>query len=626
MDELKRNKKKIQPPRGVFPSFLKKLLFPALLVAIVTLVFHEVWQHPFVPYDDQILVYENPHYLQKNGPDIAYFWDHPHEKLYMPLTYSVWGILAGVSHLETPIELGNDKRIPFSAQPFHLLNLFLHLINTVLVFGIVRRFIAADWPAFVGALIFGIHPLQVESVAWISELKGVMSGFFALLCLYSYTHHADAERWPSRRRQFLFLLLSLLFFGLALLCKPSAAALPFVLSALELGLFRRERLRVVLSLVPFFLIAGFWAILTRWAQPWQPEIPLVPLWTRPFIAADAIAFYMGHFAWPLQLGINYGRRPDLVLQHWWAFVAWIPIAGVVWLCHRSRKSEPKTALWLFIAPLIPVLGFLPFVFQTHSTVADRYVYLSLLGAALATAWLLTRFPTRILTIGVVAWLMWLGFLSGRQISTWNSPKNLFTQALTVNPNDAQSHAGLAEVLVRDGQLTSAIYHLEQAVLLKPDDYTMYANLGDAYLQDGQMTEALATFRKAIHLKPDSAKSHYNLANVLARMGRLPESSQHYTICLRLNPQLVEAYNNAAITLARQGKLSEAIALWYRGLNLCPNNPEAHFNLANTLMKAARSQEAIPHYQEVLRLAPNFPPARPALEKAMNQAASKASLR
>ncbi|HEY0076607.1 MAG TPA: hypothetical protein VGB77_21130, partial [Abditibacteriaceae bacterium] len=385
------------------PSRFAVWVWGALLFLVVTGVFSASLRHGFVDYDDQILIYHNKHYLKPGGPEIAYFWKNPHEQLWMPLTYSIWGLTARSARLEQPLILDESTKITFSAQPFHALNLLLHGCNTLWVFAIVQLLIQNRQAALMGALLFGVHPFQVQSVVWASELKGVLGAFWVLGSLWFYLQYAanDAreddkprEGNKPRFKRKIFYALSIILFGLALLSKPNTVVLPLALLSIEILLFSRTWSNRFWALAPFFAMALAGSFAARWAQPINPQIPIVALWARPLVAGDALAFYMGRFAWPVSLGINYGRRPDWLLQQPWAWVMWISPALLAWLCWRSREPKLRAAFLLWLAFLLPVLGFLPFGYQSSSTVADRYMYLPLLGAALVLAWAIERFAQR----------------------------------------------------------------------------------------------------------------------------------------------------------------------------------------------------------------------------------------
>jgi tetratricopeptide (TPR) repeat protein len=600
-------------------------LWGALLFLVVTGVFSASLRHDFVDYDDQILIYENKHYLKPGGPDLAYFWKKPHEQLWMPLTYSIWGWTTRIARLEQPLILDESAKITFSAQPFHALNLVLHGCNALWVFAIVQLLIQNRHAALMGALLFGVHPFQVQSVVWAAELKGVLGAFWVLGSLWFYLQYAanDAREddKPRFKRKICYAL-SIIFCALALLSKPNTVVLPLALLSIEVLLFSRTWSKRFWSLAPFFAMALAGSFAARWAQPVNSQIPTVALWARPLVAGDALAFYMGRFAWPVSLGINYGRRPDWLLQQPWAGVMWIFPALLAWLCWRSREPKLQAAFLLWLAFLLPVLGFLPFSYQSSSTVADRYMYLPLLGAALVLAWAIERFGQRGALSKALclagAWMLLLGWLSVSHTGHWQNTRMLFTQAYKVNPNSSYVQFEMGNLFRAEGKLAEALGYYQEAARFETKDHTVFSSLGDTFLALGHTQEAIGAFERAVQIKPDSAKSHYNLANALAAQEQWRKAEEHFRTCLRLDASFVEAYNNLAIVLARQNRRPEAIQAWQRSLQLRPDNPEAHFNLANALMKANQASAAISHYRAVLRLAPDFPPARAALQRALRQ--------
>jgi tetratricopeptide (TPR) repeat protein len=595
----------------------------ALLLFVVSLVFHSALHYSFAKYDDNILVYANPHYITAGASDggLAYFWSHPHQQLYMPLTYTIWGVVASVARFAAPIVQPNGETFYFDPGPFHLVNLIFHLLNTLWVFAILRLLVRDALPAAAGALLFAVHPLQAECVVWVSELKGLLSGFFMLGSVWFYANFATRrEAGDSFYRDG---ALSAMLFVLALLSKPSAVALPVGLLVLEIAWFGAPVRKAALSLAPFFVIATIGGLVARTAQPVVSEIPTVALWQRFFVAGDALAFYFGRFLCPISLAIDYGRRPDWLLQHSWGYATWIFPAISLALAWKFGNAALKTGMGFFIACLIPVLGFLPFVYQAHSTVADRYVYVALLGPCLALAGLLAGASTphkrRTLYSGAACALVVLALLCKHQTSYWANDMDLFGHSVAVNARSATTQGAYADELSLRGEKEEALAHYQAAIALDGSDPTFFIDMGNVLMELDRANEAVSAFKAATILNPKSAPAHYNLANALSRSGNLPEAEKNYRICLRLDPRTLEAYNNLAITLARLNRPSEAIVFWQKSLELSPDNPEVHFNLANALMKENKPQDAIAHYMEVIRLAPDFPPARPALQRALNLA-------
>ncbi len=376
-----------------------------LLIVLTVAVFWRVHDHGFV-WDDRIDIYDNPHLNSETGPDILVFWQKPYQHLYIPLTYTVWATIARFSKAPTTRE-----GINLNPRLFHVANLIVHLLSIIVVFTILRLLVPSDWAAGAGTLLFAFHPVQVESVAWVDGMRDVLSGFLSFVALWQYLTYARATSTAPTgsgeketeisvskgvafdlNRRKLHYAAATLAYVLALLAKPSAVVVPAVAWLLDYWVLRRSLRQSTVALVAWLVLAVPFVILTRWAQSEDVIYFITPLWARPFVAGDAIAFYMYKLALPLWLGPDYGRQPEWVLSHWWGYVMWMAPCGLLlmaWLW-RDRKPWLMASAGIFVVGVLPVSGLVPFTFQYISTVADRYLYLSMLGPALALAWFLSE--------------------------------------------------------------------------------------------------------------------------------------------------------------------------------------------------------------------------------------------
>ena len=335
---------------------------------------------------------------------------------------------------------------------------------------------------------------------------------------------------------------------------------------------------------------------------------IIPLWARTAIAADALAFYLGKLLWPVNLGPDYGRSPQVVWQHgWWLVTGSVPVLLGLGLWWRRRwGSGISLGAIVFTGAVLPVLGWVPFFFQGYSTVADRYVYLAMLGPALAVGWIVLRVqsvPLLFIMTGLCLGL--LGWQSGQQVQIWQSTMTLFTHALQVNPESALAHNKVGTVLAVQGRLVEAMTHYSQALRLNPHYATVYNNCGLVLLQQGQTEEAIAYYTKALELKPDFIAAYSNLGFALAEQGRLDEAVAQYHQALQHNPQAAEVHYNLGNVLRRQGQLEQALTHYTRAVQLKPGWAEAHNNLGSTLDDLGRTPEAIAHYQQALAQQPAF---------------------
>lgn len=607
-----------------------------LLVLATLFVFGDVLRHAFVAWDDNLNVYDNPCFRETGLAGAARFWREPYLDLYIPLTYTVWAAQAKLA--ARPAQGGDGGG--FDPRVFHATNLALHALSVLVVFGILRIAIGSPppgtgsgarpagrqsaggtharhsvlWAAGAGALLFAVHPLQVEAVAWVTGMKDLLAGLLALTAIGLFLR---SDRPPV-------LCLASVAFALALLAKPAAVVAPFVVlivaarrSALATQAATagqgpaRARLRgpaLVLGL--WFALAAGWSLLTAVAQPAAETGVRVPLWARPFVAGDALAFYLWKLVWPLRLAPDYGRAPPFVLGHWWGYVTWlIPVAGAaLLLCQRRKRPWLLRAAAVSAAAALPTLGLIPFGFQTYSTVSDRYVYLAMLGPALALAHLLclpvVRAHWKAGTAASLVTLAALGLGSRRQAAVWRDSRSLFAHTLRVNPASWLSHGNMGVLLAEAGRTAEALARYRQALALNPDHHLTHNNLGLLLVQTGHTAEGIAHYRRALAIAPGYAEAYNNLGLALEVAGALDEAIVQFSKALEAAPDFAEPHVNMGVTLERKGQLAEAAAHYSEALLLDPRNVDAHINLGNVLDDLDGPEAAVRHFSAALRLAPD----------------------
>lgn len=647
------------------PAVLRHPYIAAIIIAAIALaVFWRTQDHGFV-WDDGINVERNDYLKPVTLSNLAHFWVAPHENLYVPLTYTAWGAIAYFARLPAK----DGREIEFNPRFFHTANNIVHALSALVVFAILRLLVKHDWAAGAGALLFALHPVQVEPVAWITGLKDVLSGLLSLVAVWQYLAYsagaagmqgASRDKVPGTPeeshvkislRSRLPYFAATLAFVLALMAKPAAVMAPVVAWILDILILKRSARQSAVSLGVWMLIALPFVILTKWQQPDTLLDIVTPLWRRPLVAADALAFYFYKLFLPLWLGPGYSRSPEFIFDEGWAYLTWILplIFGAATWYLRRRKPWLVAAAGVFVAGLLPVLGIVQFQFQNWSTVADRYLYLSMLGPALAFAWLLAEQWHRGRWAGAAGaiLLLLLGFKCARQVEIWHNSETLWRHALEIGQESAVAHANLGAPLV-DSNLDEAFVHLRRAVALAPDFPNAHFNLAVAltrrgalaeaidhyryllklrpkfpdahYLlavdlyNTGQSEEAIKYYRQALQLKPADAKARNGLGNALADRGRLAEAVEQYREAIKINPAYAGAYFNLGIALADRGDLDEAARQYRTALQLEPDNANAHNNLADILARQGQRETAIDHFREALRLKPDFPEAQRGLSR------------
>ena len=412
-----------------------KNLWPPLLLALVTLVvFSPVLRHDFIePWDDGGSILWNDDYNPPHLANLRHYWALPPQKtFYVPVTYSIWGLLAFVAR--TPGVNGAWAR--FNPLPYHAVNLLAHAVSALLVYAILWRLVRVRWAAWIGAAIFALHPIQVEAVAWAATMYTPLSTVFSLIAVFQFMAFTDAIQESRERIAWTHYTVASIAFGLALLTKPSVVTVPLVVGAIEVMLRRRRLWKVLPPLVPWVAAGAAIALLTQ--QTFPPGSVYVPDPLRRFVVAgDAVWFYLYKLLIPVHLLPDYGRTPRVAIDSRFApILDWVPVALFV-LCFAARRRAAWVggAAAVFALALLPTLGLAPFDYQRFSTVADRYVYLAMLGPATAVAYLIAMIRPRPVHAALIAIpiLALLAILTVAQLSRWQNAWTLFAYELEERP-------------------------------------------------------------------------------------------------------------------------------------------------------------------------------------------------
>jgi tetratricopeptide (TPR) repeat protein len=519
------------------------------------------------------------------------------------------------------------ERHLWGLRPFgyHLTNVLLHGLNGALAWRVLRRLgVPAPW--FVAAA-FVLHPVQVESVAWVTERKNVLSAAFYLAAALAWFRFSPPEplAGPSRERRGWYALALLLYLG-ALLSKTVSCSLP---AGLVLVLWwRRGKFpwRDAAALGPFFALGVALALVTVWMERYHVGTTAGPDWDftlteRCLIAGRALCFYAEKLCWPADLTFLYPR------WHIDAGAAWqylFPAAAlaaplVCWLGRRYWGGGPLVACLYFAGTLFPALGFIDVYPMRFSFVADHFQYLASLGplALLAAA---GRAALRRLAVG--PWvapaaggmvLAVLGVLTWSQAGAYASLETIWRDTLRKNPDCWMAHNSLGEVLFEQGKVREARRHYQEAVRLAPRDWRSTYNLGKACWTLGDVGEAVRAFEAALRLEPDFAEAHFNLGLALLRQKRAPEAIEHLRAAVRLRPDFTLAHNNLGVALARQGKHAEAVAHFEAAARADPGDPSPCYNLALAYRELGRRKEAVESAREAAARNPADPRFRQLLE-------------
>jgi Flp pilus assembly protein TadD len=550
------------------------------LIVAMLLAFSPVFVADFSSWDDNYNIAENPRLNPPAWQSVSYFWTHPIFDLYIPMTYSVWAVLAKVSYVAQPDADGWH----LNPYIFHAANVCVHAASALLVFSILRKLVSGQiLPAWIGAMVFAIHPVQVESVAWIAGMKDVLAGMFALAALRLYLEEG------SIRRQRICFGLAILSLLIAMLCKPIAMVIPVIGAAVDLILQRRSIRQITTRLVMWIPLTVACAIVAQHSQPPKFSETFIPILSRPLVAGDALAFYLWKILWPLSLGIDYGRTPSAVLSSHMAYLTClvpVGLAMVLWFNRRRWKCSVAGAA-IFVIALLPMLGLMPFDFQKYSTVADHYLYLPMLGIALIAARIVAVWRGRAAnSIGVVVLVM-LMVRTLLQSQVWQNSYSLFSHAVQINPRSWVSHENLSITLADRNDLAGAKEHAQIAMQLKPDFADAYANLAHLDLQSGDVSGAIDVQTQAVKLSPNNSEYRTSLGHALSAAGQIGIAIQAYRDAQRLSPDDPNTSVNLASALAESGQFDEAIQWYQAALRIDSGSADAKAGLARATVERDR---------------------------------------
>ncbi|HUU85807.1 MAG TPA: tetratricopeptide repeat protein [Phycisphaerae bacterium] len=513
---------------------------------------------------------------------------------------------------------------------YHLVNVLLHALGAVLLWLVLRRLALPG--AWLAAAVFALHPMHVESVAWITERKNVLSAvcYFAALLAWLRFSGLDGDR-PAEPRRRRYYAVALLLFCCALLSKTVTCSLP---AAVVLLLWwKRPRLKSgdLLPLAPMFALGIAAGLLTAWmekhsvgAQGMEWSLTAVE---RCLVAGRVIWFYLAKLIWPAGLTFIYPRW-HIDAGMWWQYA--YPLAAVavpiaLWMLRRRVGKGTLVAALFFGGTLFPALGFVDVYPMRFSFVADHFAYLASIGPIALFAALLTiglrrgRGPTVKHKTGAsptaphpvigklipAALLVLLAVLTWRQGTVYQDAETLWRDALARNPSAWMAHNNLGNLLKDRGDTEQAMEHYRAALELKPDFIDALNNLGAALVKVGRFDEALARYDEALRLRPNRATIHFNVGEALAKRGDPDAAIAAYQRALQLDPELPAAHNAMGIALAGKGLIDQAIQHYQRALQLNPDHAEAHNNLAVALAMRNRLDEALSHFREAVRLKPDF---------------------
>jgi tetratricopeptide (TPR) repeat protein len=590
--------KKPTPPTEA-PSDLR---IYALLTAGIFAAYAPVLRFGFVNYDDPVYIANNSYVsggIAWSG--IVWAFTHSFAGNWFPLTW--------ISHMLDCQLFGLD------AAGHHFTNLAIHTAATLLLFAVLRRITQARWPSAFVAGLFALHPLHVESVAWVAERKDVLSAFFWMLTLWAYARYV-ARPNPSRY------LWTLVAFALGLMAKPMAVTLPLVLILLDRWPFARGW--KLLEKLPFLALSAAVCVVTYVAHAQAKAVVsfgAIPLAMRVENTLVSYCVYIAKMFWPTGLAVFYPYPKSPLAGP--AILAAIGLAAVTAAAMWGARQRPYLIVgWLwYLVTLVPVIGLIQAGQQAR---ADRYMYIPMIGLSIVLAWggaeLLRNWPqTRIVAGAAICAAC--AVMTLFQVDYWENGVKLFQRAVDVTGDNYVARFNLAHELRQSGDTAGAIRQLEAAVRIQPDSGLAHDELGELLGKQGRTGEALTELRKAEVSLPDDAALHYHIGLLLGSAGHPEQAADELSQSVRIDPTNADAHRNLAISLAMMDRLPEAVAEFRIAVSLKPGDATLRFNLALALMDLGQKQEAIEQLQEALKLNPNFEEARAALAAAKTNVAT-----
>jgi tetratricopeptide (TPR) repeat protein len=596
-------------PAGLFTSTEKRNPVVCLLLAVITLaLYNPVNRHPFVNYDDDRYVTENSHVRQGlTGDTIAWAITSTEQANWHPLTWMSHALDVSLFRL--------------NPAGHHFTSILIHIVNAILLFLLLIWATSRLGPSLFVAALFALHPVNVESVAWIAERKNVLCTLFFFLTLWAYGWYAIKPGWKR------YLAVAALF-AAGLASKPMVITLPFVLLLLDYWPLARVQgrddknktpwSRLVLEKVPLFLMSAASALLTMRAQQAGGAVRSTTQFSIGIRIANAIyayAMYLWNMLWPTRLAPLYPHPGD-TLPAWRVLIAMAFLIGItafIWK-FRSRRYLP-VGWFFFLGTLVPVIGL---VQVGEAAMADRYAYIPLIGIFVMIAFGIADLAQAkswglLPVIPAAAALIALSIMTYRQIEYWQTSEELWSHTLAVTQNNFVAEDNLGGALILEGKEEEAHAHFEAAARINPKDPMSHSNLGTYYMTHNQMREAVQQYEAAVEMTSDPgllAQTYANLGAAYRALGEDDQAQTNYNHALRLNRDQFNAWLGLGLLAQKQGKLTEAVTDLYRSVELQPT-AQGYLSLGRALAQSGHTTEALAAYDQALKISPDLSEAQQA---------------
>ena len=598
----------------------------AILILITAAAYENVRNHEFINFDDDIYITDNQ--IVTEGltlKGITWALGFNERGYWQPLTW--------LSHML-------DCEI-YGLKPggHHLTNFMIHLINTLLLFWTLYRMTGRVYRSALVAAFFALHPLNIESVAWIAERKNLLSTFFWMLCLLSYKRYAENPK-PDRY------MLTLILFVLGLMVKPMLVTLPFVLLLLDFWPLKRLKFgqlqeysheeprgqarkmqsndvsKLIVEKIPFFVFAlgSVWLSIAS-TQHINNMIALntVPMTLRIGNALVSYVSYIGKMIWPFKLAVYYPHPESIPL--WQVTGAGLLLAAAtgLFLFLINRKPYLAVGWFWYLGTLVPVIGIVQG--GVWPEMADRWAYVPLIGLFVLIAWVVPdslkkwQFAKPMMAITAIAVIVSLFFITKSQLQHWKNSKTLFEHALKVTTENTVAHNNLGNALLQESKIEKALEHFRAALRIEPKHAGANNNVGNALMKLGRVEEAIDHYLESIKIDPLTPEIHNNLAIALNEQERKEESILHLREALRLKPNYADAYNNLGAVYRKKGQIQKAAKCYLEAIRLRPDISQPYNNLGLLLQHEGKLKEAIYYFRHALNKNPDFVAAENNLKSA-----------
>jgi Flp pilus assembly protein TadD len=585
---------------------MRNIFLLCIALCVITLaVYMQVGNHQFLGFDDNDYVTSNPHVTS----GISYkniVW------AFTSIEAANWHPITWLSHMADVQIYGVNPR------GHHITNVIIHSVSSVLLLLLLLRITGSLWQSSWVAALFALHPLHVESVAWVAERKDVISAFFWFLTLLMYSEYV-AKRKPG------LYILALFSFMLGLMSKPMLVTLPIIMLLMDywpLGRYRDEEqeqglrqlfhrsLPLVREKLPFFACSLFSGIVTIYAQHMggaTRSLEVVPFLLRIENSLVAYVTYIIKTLWPHDLAVLYPFPSTLPLWQVIGSLCVLILVTVSTIRYRRRNPYLAVGWFWFLITLVPVIGLIQ---VGNQAMADRYMHIPVIGLFIMAAWgvpdLTTGLQHRKAILAVIAGatIVVSGVLTWHQLGYWRDSISLFRHTLHVTTGNYLIHNNLGTALFEKGVLNAAIQEYQMALQTNPNYTKAHYNLGVVLAEKGDLDAAIREYQIVLRISPNDMEAHNNLGAAFTGKGNLDAAIQEYQVALRISPNNKDTHNNLGVAFVSKGDLDSAINEFRNVLRLNPNDIDAHSNMGVALAKKGDLNAAIQEFQTVLRITPN----------------------